>query len=48
MIETLITPPVGLSEVDREQHLLATYAMRSADSVGRKHTEPEHPYRGPY
>ena len=48
MIETLITPSVGLSEVDREHHLLATYAMRSADSAGRKHTEPEHPYRGPY
>ena len=48
MIETLMTPPVGLSEVDREHHLLATYAMRSADSAGRKHTEPEHPYRGPY
>ena len=48
MIETLTTPSVGRSEVDREHHLLATYAMRSADSVGRKYTEPEHPYRGPY
>ena len=32
----------------REQALLAPYAMRSVDSAGRKHAEPEHPYRGPY
>ncbi|HEX4128950.1 MAG TPA: deoxyguanosinetriphosphate triphosphohydrolase [Pirellulales bacterium] len=32
----------------REATLLAGYAMRSADSAGRKHTEPPHPYRGPY
>ena len=28
--------------------LLASYAMHSADSRGRKHPEPEHPYRGPF
>jgi dGTPase len=48
MMETLIPSSADLSGVDREHHLLATYAMRSADSAGRKHTEPEHPYRGPY
>lgn len=32
----------------REAILLAPYAMHSADSRGRKHAEPEHPYRGPY
>src|SRR5580692_5754551 len=32
----------------REQLLLAPYAMRSADSAGRKHTEPPHPYRAPF
>ena len=34
--------------VQREAVLLATYAMHSADSHGRKHPEPEHPYRGPF
>jgi dGTPase len=33
---------------DREQVLLAPYAMHSADSAGRRHPEPSHPYRGPY
>ena len=33
---------------DREAALLASYAMHSADSRGRKHAEPEHPYRGPF
>jgi dGTPase len=33
---------------EREAALLAPYAMRSADSAGRKHPEPPHPYRGPY
>lgn len=33
---------------DREATLLAPYAMHGADSRGRKHAEPEHPYRGPY
>ena len=28
--------------------LLAHYATHSADSRGRKHAEPEHPYRGPF
>lgn len=32
----------------REAVLLAPYAMHSADSLGRKHAEAEHPYRGPY
>lgn len=32
----------------REAVLLAPYAMRSADSRGRKYAEPEHPYRGPF
>jgi dGTPase len=39
----------GLQTVeDRESRLLAPYAMRSADSRGRKYPEPEHPYRGPF
>jgi dGTPase len=33
---------------DRERALLASYAMHSADSRGRKHPEAEHPYRGPF
>jgi dGTPase len=33
---------------DREAALLASYAMHSADSRGRKHSEPPHPYRGPF
>jgi dGTPase len=33
---------------DRERAFLASYAMHSADSAGRRHTEPPHPYRGPY
>jgi len=33
---------------EREQALLAPYAMHSADSAGRRYTEPPHPYRGPY
>ena len=32
----------------RERILLAPYAMFSCDTAGRKHTEPEHPYRGPF
>lgn len=32
----------------REAALLAPYAMRSGDSAGRKHPEPDHPYRGLY
>ncbi len=33
---------------DREAVLLAPYAMHSVASAGRKHAEPEHPYRGPF
>jgi dGTPase len=33
---------------DREHLLLARYAMRSRDSRGRRHAEPEHAYRGPF
>jgi dGTPase len=33
---------------DREAVLLAPYAMHSAESRGRKHPEPPHPYRGPF
>ena len=32
----------------REAALLAPYALTSAASLGRKHPEPEHPYRGPF
>ena len=32
----------------RESILLAPYAMHSADSAGRVHPEPVHPYRGPF
>ena len=33
---------------ERENKLLAPYAMHSADSKGREHPEPEHAYRGPF
>ena len=33
---------------DREEALLAPYAMHSADSAGRVYPESPHPYRGPY
>jgi len=32
----------------RERALLASYALHSEDSAGRKHAEPAHPYRGPF
>lgn len=32
----------------REQNLLAPFAMRSSDSKGRVHPEKEHSYRGPF
>jgi dGTPase len=32
----------------REAALLAPYAMHSLQSAGRKHPEPDHPYRGPF
>lgn len=39
----------GLETVaQREAHLLAPYAMHSADSAGRKHPERQHAYRGPF
>ncbi len=34
---------------DQNEHLLlASYAMHSADTEGRVHSEPTHPYRGPF
>jgi len=35
-----------LSTAEREDACLAPYAMRSHDSLGRKHPEESHPYRG--
>jgi dGTPase len=32
----------------RERALLAPYAMPGAQSAGREHPEPAHPYRGPF
>lgn len=32
----------------RERAILAPYAMHSAQSAGREHAEPAHPYRGPF
>lgn len=43
-----MTEIVPLTIVEREQALLAPYAMHSADSAGRMHPEPSHPYRGPF
>lgn len=34
--------------VEREEQLLAPYAMHSIDSLGRQHRESAHPFRGPY
>jgi dGTPase len=34
--------------VERERVLLAPYAMRSADTAGRRHPEAGHSYRGPF
>ncbi|QDU29802.1 Deoxyguanosinetriphosphate triphosphohydrolase [Anatilimnocola aggregata] len=33
---------------ERERALFASYAMFSRQSKGRKHPQPEHPYRGPF
>jgi dGTPase len=33
---------------DRERLLLAPWAMHAADSAGRVHPEPPHPFRSPY
>lgn len=41
-------PCAPLSVAEREQALLAPYAQHSADSSGRKHPEPSHPYRSPF
>jgi dGTPase len=39
----------GICTIDeRERALFASYAMFSRQSRGRKHPQPEHPYRGPY
>ena len=37
-----------MSYVEREAALLASYAMHAADSAGRRHAEPDHPYRSPF
>jgi dGTPase len=42
------TDPRLVTVFARESSLLAPYALRSADSRGRKHDESEHPYRGPF
>ena len=42
-----MTTPVE-STADRESHLLAPYAMHSAETAGRKYPEQSHPYRGPF
>ncbi|MEN1679743.1 MAG: dGTP triphosphohydrolase [Planctomycetota bacterium] len=33
---------------ERDRLLLAPYAMHAANSAGREHAEPPHPYRSPY
>ena len=33
---------------EREAELLASYAIHGMATMGRKHAEPEHPYRGPF
>ncbi len=40
--------PIRTTLLEREAHLLAPYASRSADSVGRHYPEPEHPARGAF
>ncbi|MCA9204539.1 MAG: dNTP triphosphohydrolase [Planctomycetales bacterium] len=48
-IETATDEWPGLQTIaDREQLLLAPYAMHSVDSRGRRHAEPPHAYRGPF
>jgi dGTPase len=42
---SIADPPAG---PPGEEHRLAPYAMRSADSAGREHAEQEHPYRGAF
>jgi dGTPase len=43
--DALFEPPGWL---EREDFVLAPYAMRTRDSRGRAHPEPDHPYRTPY
>ncbi len=43
-----VSPSRLPTPAEREAALLAPYAMPSAASRGRRHPEPEHPYRGPY
>ena len=45
---SLSTPSALETTAPREAALLASYAMFSRDTRGRKHPEAEHPYRGPY
>ncbi len=42
---TIYHPPDWLQ---REEEVLAPYAMKGKLSKGRRHAEPEHPYRTPY
>lgn len=45
----LPTGPLSTEPVhDRERATLASYAMHSSQTAGRKHVEPAHPYRGPF
>ncbi|HEY4308222.1 MAG TPA: deoxyguanosinetriphosphate triphosphohydrolase [Pirellulales bacterium] len=47
--EADITEPAQVASVaERDRLLLAGYAMHSAASQGRHHTERPHPYRGPF
>lgn len=40
--------PWESASIEARESLLAPYAMRSAQSAGRKHPELTHPYRGPF
>jgi dGTPase len=40
--------PIPLLVEAREAGLLGPWAMHSANSKGRRHPEPDHPYRGPF
>lgn len=40
--------PILQTITQREQALLAPFAFHSAQSRGRRHADPEHPYRGPF
>jgi dGTPase len=42
-----MTQPTDIT-AQREAAWLAPYAMHGADSAGRRHPEPAHPYRGPF